>query len=89
MTAYPMPNLIIKKVEQFGKANVALDVFDFLDRNGVLFEWNNKVDECLEGIVEENVFLYPSLAAEILGVVLNQDQPIPSIKVKIEPHSHA
>jgi hypothetical protein len=84
-----MPNLIIKKVEQFGKANATLDAFDFLDRNGVLIEWNNTVDECLEGIAEEDVFLYPSFAAEILSVVLNQDQPIPSIKVKIEPHSHA
>jgi hypothetical protein len=36
-----------------------------------LFQWNNKVDELLEGIIKENVVLYPSLAAEILGFVLD------------------
>jgi hypothetical protein len=84
LTAYPMPDLVIKKVEQFGKANATPNVFDFLDRNGVLFEWNNKVDEYLEGLVEEEVVLYPPLAADILGMVLNQDQPIPSIEDEIE-----
>jgi hypothetical protein len=76
-TAYPMPNLVIKKVELFGKANASSNVFNFLDRNGVLFEWNDEVDKYPEGIVEEEVVLYPALAVEILGVVLDQDQPIP------------
>ncbi len=80
-----MPNLFIMRVEQFGKINATPNVFNFLDRNGVLFEWNNKVDECLEGIVEEEVVLYPALVAEILSVVLNQDQPILLIEDKIEP----
>ncbi len=51
----------------------------------VLFKWNDEVDECPEGILEEDVALYPSLAAEIMGIVLNQDQPIPLIEDKIEP----
>ena len=29
--------------------------------------------------------LYPTLAAEISGVVLNQDQPIPLMKTKSNP----
>ena len=33
--------------------------------------------------------LYPALAAEILGMVLDQDQPIPLIKDKIEPQGPA
>ncbi len=33
MTAYPMPNLVIKKEEQFGKANATPNVFDFMDRH--------------------------------------------------------
>jgi hypothetical protein len=33
-----------EKVEQFGKANATPNVFDFSNRNGVLFEWNDKVD---------------------------------------------
>ncbi len=84
-----MYNLIIKKVKQFSKANSTLNVFHFLDRNGVLFELNDKVDECPEGIIKEDVVLYPSYAAEILGIVLAQDQPIPSVEEKIEPQGHA
>jgi hypothetical protein len=53
MMAYPMPDLVIKKVEQFGKANATPNIFNFSDKNGVLFEWNDKVDEYPEGIVEE------------------------------------
>ncbi len=35
-TACPMPDLVIKKVEAFGKSSSG--VFDFADRNGILFE---------------------------------------------------
>ncbi len=83
--AYPMPNLGIKKVEQFGKANATPNIFDFSDRNGVLFEWNGEVDEYPKGIVEEEVVLYPALTVEILDEVLNRDQPIPLIDNEIEP----
>ncbi len=76
-------------MEQFGKANATPNLFNFFDRTGVLFKWNNEVDVCPEGIVEDDVVLYPSLAAEILGVVLDQDQPIPSIEDKIEPQGNA
>jgi hypothetical protein len=38
MTAYPMPNMIIKKVEQFCKANTTLNAFNFSRRSGVLSE---------------------------------------------------
>jgi hypothetical protein len=45
LTAYPMPKSIIKKVEQFGKSHARPNSLDFSDRNGILFEWNNKVDK--------------------------------------------
>jgi hypothetical protein len=80
MTAYPMPDAIIKMVEQFDKANATPNAFNFLDRNRVLFEWNNKVDECLEGIIKKDMVLYSSLAAEISVIIFDQDQPIPSIE---------
>ncbi len=77
-------------MEQFGKANATPNGFNFLDRNRVLFKWwNNNDDEFLEGIVGEDVVLYPSLVAEILGVVLDQDQPIPSIEDEIKPQGCA
>jgi hypothetical protein len=36
----------------------------------ILFKWNNDDDEYPEGLVEEDVVLYPSLEAEIPGLVL-------------------
>jgi hypothetical protein len=60
MAAYPMSNSIIKKVDQFGKANTTPNGINFLDRIRVLFEWNNEVDECPEGIAKEDVVLYLS-----------------------------
>jgi hypothetical protein len=89
LTAYPMPESIIKKVEQFGKSNAQLNTLNFANRNGILFEWNNNIDKYPEGLVEEDVVLYPSLAAEIPGVVLERDLPIPMIEDKIEPQGCA
>ena len=68
---YPMSDSVIKKVEAYGKSTALLGIFDFADRNGILFEWNEEVDKFPEGIVKvEDVVLYPSLAAEHPGVVL-------------------
>jgi hypothetical protein len=78
-----MPDSVIKKVEAFGKSS--LGVFDFADRNGILFEWNEVVDKCPEGIVEEDVVLYPSLVAKFPGVTLGRDHPIPTIEEDIMP----
>jgi hypothetical protein len=38
LTAYPMPESISKKVEQFGKSNVQPNTLVSADRNGILFE---------------------------------------------------
>jgi hypothetical protein len=78
-----MPDLVIKKVEAFGKS--LSGVFNFANRNGILFEWNKEFDKCPEGIVEEDVVLYPSLVAKFPGVTLGQDHPIPTIKEDIIP----
>jgi hypothetical protein len=79
--ACPMPDSVIKKVEAFSKSSSG--VFNFSDRNGILFEWNEEVDECPEGIVEEDVVLYPSLVAKFPGVTLGRDHPIPTIEEDI------
>jgi hypothetical protein len=83
LTAYPMPDSVIKQVEAFGKSSSG--VFNFADRNSILFEWNKVVDECPEGIVEEDVVLYPSLVAEFPGVTLGRDHPIPTMEEDIMP----
>jgi hypothetical protein len=83
LTAYPMPDSLIKQVEAFGKSSWG--VFDFAKRDGILFEWNKVVDECPEGIVKEDVVLYPSLVAKFPGVTLGRDHPIPTIEEDIMP----
>ncbi len=68
LTVMPMPDSVIAQVERLGQKNTTPNMFNFLDRNGVLFEWNEDVDERPEGIIEEDVVLYPSLAVETPGV---------------------
>jgi hypothetical protein len=82
-----MPDSVIKKVDDFGKSS--LGVFDFSDRNGILFEWNEEVDKCQEGIVKEDMVLYPSLVAKFPGVTLDRDHPIPTIEEDIIPQGRA
>ncbi len=80
-----MPDLVIKKVKAYGKSTTLPGMFDFADRNGILFEWNEEVDEFPEGIIViEDVVLYPSLAA-----VLGQDQPLSSIEEELFPQGQA
>ncbi len=80
-TACPMPDSVIKKVKAFGKSSSG--VFDFANRNSILFKWNEEVDKCPEGIVKEDVVLYPSLVAKFPGVTLGRDHPIPTIEEDI------
>jgi hypothetical protein len=58
-TPYPMPDSVIKKVEAYGKSTALPGVFDFAERNDILFEWNKEVDEFPEGIVDiEDIVLW-------------------------------
>jgi hypothetical protein len=49
-----MPDSVILKIETMGNQHLP-GVFDFSDRNRVLFEWNDDVDKYNENIVKENV----------------------------------
>jgi hypothetical protein len=78
-----MPDLVIKEVETFGSGKQ--DSFNFADHEGTLFEWNNKVDALEgEGLVKEDIILYPSITAEFLGVALTPH--LTPIKEEFEPH---
>jgi hypothetical protein len=81
-----MPDSVIKKVKSLGR-HTQQNTFDFVDRNGILFDWDDKVDEQQEGLVEEDLIPYQSLAAEIPGVTLDRDTP--AIEDKIVPQGHA
>jgi hypothetical protein len=85
-----MPDSVIKTVEVYAKSTALPGIFDFADRNGILFEWNEEVDESPKGIVEvQDIILYPSLATEHPGVALGRDQPLPLIKEELVPQGHA
>jgi hypothetical protein len=77
-----MPDSVIKKFKFFG-CHAQQSTFDFADRNGILFEWNNEVNEQQEGLVEEDIIPYPLLAAKLPGVTL--DPNTLAIKDKIVP----
>ncbi len=55
----------------------------------MLFEWNDNVDKYTEGLVKEDVVLYPSLAAEFPGITLDRHVAVPSIEEEIMPHGRA
>ena len=85
-----MPDSVIKKDKAYAKSTALPGIFNFADRNGILFEWNEEVDESSEGIFKvKDIILYPSLAVEHSGGVLGQNQPLPLIKEELVPHGHA
>ncbi len=89
-TPYPMLDLVIRKVKVYGKSTALPGSFDFANRNSIFFEWNEEVNGFPEGIIEiEDVVLYPSLSTEHPGVVLMQDQPLPSIEEELVPQGCA
>ena len=63
-TRYTMPDSVIKRVEKFARDGVRLGVLDFADRSGILFEWNEAIDEAPEELMEEEVVPYPSFTLE-------------------------
>ena len=85
-----MLDLVIKKVEAYGKSTALPGIFDSADRNGILFKWDEEVDEFPEGIFDvEDVVLYPFFAAEHPGVVLGRDEPLSSIEEELVPQGQA
>ncbi len=85
-TLYPMPDSVIAKVESFARQGVVPGAFDFTDRSGILFEWNDEIDESPEGLVAEDVVLYPSIVAEFPGVTLDRDIAVAMVEDDVEPH---
>jgi hypothetical protein len=75
-TPIPMPDSVIKKVEWYADAAVKAGEFAFADRKGVLFEWNDIVDENAEHIVEYKSDPYPALISELPGIDLQKDHAI-------------
>ncbi len=90
LTRYPMTDSVIKKVESYAKRkNPGDGDFDFADRSGILFEWNDRIDEHRETLVEEEVVLYPTLAAELPGITLDRDMPVTAVEEAIPPQGRA
>ena len=81
-----MPDSVIAKVEKFARRGAVPGAFDFADRSGILFEWNDKLEESPEGLVAEDVVLYPSIVAEFSGVTLDRDIAVATVEDDVEPH---
>jgi hypothetical protein len=89
-TRYPMPDSVIKKVEQYAKRrNPGDGDFNFADRSGILFEWNDRIDETRETLFEEEVVPYPTLVAELPGITLHRDIPVMPVEDEIPPQGRA
>ena len=83
-----MPDSAIARVEPLG-VHAGRGTFDFADWNGILFEWNEEVDDRQANLIEEEVVRYPSLVREFPGIALDRDLPIPSIEDELEPQGRA
>ena len=60
-----MPDSVIKKVKAYAKLTALPGIFDFADKNGILFEWNEEVDEFPKGIVKvEDIIFNPFLTVD-------------------------
>jgi hypothetical protein len=87
LTRYPMPDSVIKKVEGYARKAGKAKALDFADRSGILFEWNEDIDESPEGLVEDDYVPYPAIPAEFPGVELERDTPImETIEEEMIPH---
>ena len=56
-----MTDSVIKKVKAYAKSTTLPVIVDFSDRNGILSEWNEEVDESPEGIVKVSSSTHPLL----------------------------
>jgi hypothetical protein len=83
---YPMPDLIIKKVERFARGGIAPGALDFANRSGILFEWNEAIDKSPKSLVEKDVVLYPSIVFTFPGVTPGGDVAVPTVKDEVELH---
>ena len=72
-TPMPMPASVIKKVERYADAAVREGKFDFANQKGLLFKWNNVVNENAEHIIKDGSDLYPALVLEFPGIILQRD----------------
>jgi hypothetical protein len=78
-----MTDSIIRKVKHFGCRGGLASAFNFSDRSGILFEWNDDVDKFLEDLIEDDLVQYPEVAAKIPAVILDQHQPIPTVEDEV------
>jgi hypothetical protein len=74
-TGYPMLDSVIRMVERLAETTARAGEFNFGDQNGILFEWNDKIDKTPERILEaDNVVPYPSMVTKFPGVELSHNQ---------------
>jgi hypothetical protein len=78
-TPYPMPDRVIKRVNQIGAKEKQGRMFRFVDRQVDPYEWTDEVpedDSELQGLLkeEEDMAPYPDISAEPPGVELELEE---------------
>jgi hypothetical protein len=78
-TPYPMPDWVIKRVNQIGAKEKQGRMFRFVDRRAEPYEWTDEVpedDSELQGLLEEEEDMapYPDISAEPPGVELESEE---------------
>ncbi len=83
-----MPDSVIQQVEDFGLRDNIPGDFDFTDRQGILFEWNNSIIESDEPLLD-NSEPFPAIPTELPGVALAGNQPLAAVEAAFLPQGYA
>jgi hypothetical protein len=75
----PMPNRVIKRVNQIGEREGQGRTFRFLNRQKQAYEWTDEVpedDNDFQGLLEDEIEAapYPDISAELPGVELDKEE---------------
>ena len=85
ITVMLMPDTVIAEVERLGHPNADPNMFDFSDRNGVPFEWNDDIDKTPEGISRRMSSSIRPLQRRLLALSSNKTNQSQPWKTKSNP----
>jgi hypothetical protein len=86
-TRYPLPDRIIKKVNDIGKREKQGRELRFTDRNREAFDWTDVVeeeDDTFQGLLDNDA-PFPDVPAEMPGVDMESEVPVVAVEDEDEP----
>ena len=78
ISVFPMPDRVLKLVNQWGQRSQREEVqnkLEFLNRLKQRYDWDNDDLEDDEGLVEEEEQAHPNIPAQLPGIELEAEQP--------------